>query len=250
MDRGLSHGSPTSPHLTRRGFLTAAAGTAGAVAAAPLLAGCGNAPAVTTGSTSTSELAKIMPAYAPLNVAIKPDYPSVDGSEPGYLSYPATLVHTVSRDAGQRRHLHRDRAGLGRDPAHRRQHLLPGAECRARREHAVAADQRRHDHHHPAHAVRGQQAARLDRGAEPGPSRSGFGQATASKLADLTPYLAGDKIKKYPNLAAIFSNGWQQGIWNNKISASPPSVVQLRRPAYSCTTARTSWTSSASARRR
>ena len=54
MDRGLSHGSATSSHLTRRGFLTAAAGTAGAVAAAPLLAACGTGPAAKTGATSAS----------------------------------------------------------------------------------------------------------------------------------------------------------------------------------------------------
>ena len=52
----------------------------------------------------------------------------------------------------------------------------------------------------------------------------GFGQAAQDKLADLTPYLAGDKIKEYPNLAAIFSNGWQQGIWNNKIVGIPTVV--------------------------
>ncbi len=52
----------------------------------------------------------------------------------------------------------------------------------------------------------------------------GFGQATQTKLADLTPYLAGDKIEQYPNLAAIFSNGWQQGIWNGKIVGIPTVV--------------------------
>ncbi len=135
---------------------------------APLLAGCGNAPAVTTGSTSTSELAKIMPAYAPLNVGDQtrlPEHRRLGTRLPELSGHPGPHGQ---RDAGQRQHLHRDRAGLGRDPAHRRQHLLPGAECRARREHAVAADQRHHDHHHPAHAVRGQPAARLDRGADLG----------------------------------------------------------------------------------
>ena len=67
MDRGASPGSPgspgssASPQLSRRGFITAAAGTAGAVAAAPLLSACSAGPATQTGSTSTSQLAKIMP---------------------------------------------------------------------------------------------------------------------------------------------------------------------------------------------
>ena len=86
--------------LSRRGFLTGAAGVAGAAAAAPLLSACGSAPAVQTGATSANTLARILPAYVPLSTGIKPDYASIDGSEPGYLSYPTTLVHTVSETPG------------------------------------------------------------------------------------------------------------------------------------------------------
>jgi putative aldouronate transport system substrate-binding protein len=35
-----------------------------------------------------------MPSYVPSNL-IKPQYASVDGSSPGFLTYPTTLVHTV-----------------------------------------------------------------------------------------------------------------------------------------------------------
>ena len=48
-----------------------------------------------------------------------------------------------------------------------------------------------------------------------------FGQAAADKLADLTPYLAGDKIKAYPNLAAIFQGGWLSGVWDDKLYGFP-----------------------------
>ena len=69
MDRGLSRGSLPSPHMTRRGFLGAAAGVAGAAAAAPFLAACGTAPAGKTGAASVSKLAQIMPDYVPRAVA-------------------------------------------------------------------------------------------------------------------------------------------------------------------------------------
>ena len=85
-----------SPRMSRRGFLTATAGAVGAVAAQPLLAACGGggAPAK-TGAASTSLLQRILPHYK-ANSLVKPDYPSINGSSPAYLSYPANLVRTVA----------------------------------------------------------------------------------------------------------------------------------------------------------
>lgn len=85
--------------MNRRSFLGTCAAAAGAFAAAPLLASCGTSGAGGAGTTSASELAKIMPAYVPGNL-IKPDFASVSGSSPGYLNYPATLVHTVHETPG------------------------------------------------------------------------------------------------------------------------------------------------------
>jgi ABC-type glycerol-3-phosphate transport system substrate-binding protein len=48
-----------------------------------------------------------------------------------------------------------------------------------------------------------------------------FGDAVAAKFADLTPYLAGDKIKQYPNLAALSPNAWISGVWNGKLYGLP-----------------------------
>ncbi len=57
--------------MNRRVFFGTAAAAAGAVAAAPLLAGCGESRAGGTGTTSASQIAKIMPSYVPSNL-IKP----------------------------------------------------------------------------------------------------------------------------------------------------------------------------------
>ena len=43
------------------------------------------------------------------------------------------------------------------------------------------------------------------------------GELTATQLTDLTPYLAGDKVLQYPNLAAIPTGAWAAGVWNNKL---------------------------------
>ena len=77
--------------MNRRAFFGTAAAAAGAVAAAPLLAGCGESGADGTGTTSASQIAKIMPSYVPSNL-IKPQHASVDGSSPGFITYPLTLV--------------------------------------------------------------------------------------------------------------------------------------------------------------
>jgi len=40
-------------------------------------------------------------------------------------------------------------------------------------------------------------------------------------FVDLTPYLAGDNVAKYPNLANIPSPAWQSGVWNGKLYGLP-----------------------------
>lgn len=42
-----------------------------------------------------------------------------------------------------------------------------------------------------------------------------------AKCADLTPYLAGDAVKDYPNLAAIPSRAWKSALVNGKIYGVP-----------------------------
>jgi putative aldouronate transport system substrate-binding protein len=216
----------SAPHLSRRGFLTAAAGTVGAAAAAPLLSACGTGAAITAGSTSANALAKILPTYTPFAGGIKPDYPSIDGSEPGYLSYPTTLVHTVSETPGSgstytaiapdwgaiprtsgNTYYQALNAALG---ANMQWQPTNGATITTTLPTLFAGNQL-------------PDWIEVPTWAEP----PGFGQAVQTKLADLTPYLAGDKIKDYPNLAAIFSSGWQQGIWNNKIVGIPTVTVSF-----------------------
>ena len=211
------------PSMSRRGFLTAATGTVGAVAAAPLLSACGTSTPVQTGSTSANSLAKILPAYTPFSGGVKPDFASIDGSEPGYLNYPTTLVHTVSEIPGSggtytaiaptwgsiprtsgNTYYQALNAALG---ANMQWQPTSGTTIQTTLPTLFAGNQLPDWIEVPTFA-------------EP----PGFGQAVQDKLADLTPYLSGDKIKDYPNLAAIFSNGWQQAIWNGRIAGIPTVV--------------------------
>lgn len=47
------------------------------------------------------------------------------------------------------------------------------------------------------------------------------GSLVGSRLADLTPYLSGDNIRKYPNLAALPTGAWQNGVWGDRLYGVP-----------------------------
>jgi putative aldouronate transport system substrate-binding protein len=232
MDRGLSHGSPSSPHLTRRGFLTAAAGATGAVAAAPLLAACGTSSPAKAGASSQSAIDRIMPAYMPRTIAgITPEYPSINGSEPGYLTYPATLVHTVTEVPGSGGSYTGVSPYWGSIPRtvgntyYDALNTAIGATLNVQPTNGNLVTTTL-----PTLFAGNKLPDWIDipTWAEP----PAFGQAVAVKLADLTPYLAGDKVKQYPNLAAIPSGGWQAGIWNNAIYGIPTAVTEFTVGVY------------------
>ncbi|MCX4905030.1 extracellular solute-binding protein [Streptomyces sp. NBC_00878] len=59
--------------------------------------------------------------------------------------------------------------------------------------------------------------------------------AIISKMADLGPYLSGDKVKDYPNLAAIPTDAWKYSIFGGKLRGLPmpapivPGIVPFYR---------------------
>jgi putative aldouronate transport system substrate-binding protein len=48
-----------------------------------------------------------------------------------------------------------------------------------------------------------------------------------SKIQDLTPFVSGDNIKEWPNLAALPTIGWKGMVYNNKIFAVPIAQSQF-----------------------
>ncbi|MFF8842307.1 extracellular solute-binding protein [Streptomyces sp. NPDC015127] len=45
--------------------------------------------------------------------------------------------------------------------------------------------------------------------------------AVSNKFADLGPYLSGDKVKEYPNLAAIPTGAWQRSVFGGRLRGLP-----------------------------
>jgi putative aldouronate transport system substrate-binding protein len=209
-----------SPRMSRRGFLTAAAGTAGAVAAQPLLAACGTGAApVKTGAASTTLLQRILPQYKASSL-VKPDYPSVSGSAPAYITYPSDLVQTVSQTPG---------SGGSYTAITPLWGTIPSASNPF--DQAVNKALGATVSVNPANGVNystilpqlfsGNKLPDWIQVPTFWAPPLNFGEAAATRLADLTPYLAGSKVSQYPNLAAIFSSGWQAGIWDDKLYGFP-----------------------------
>jgi len=61
----------------------------------------------------------------------------------------------------------------------------------------------------------------------PGTVVAGLPEFLQAKCADLTPYLAGDAVKDYPNLANFPSLAWQGGVIFNKAIYGLPAPYPL-----------------------
>jgi putative aldouronate transport system substrate-binding protein len=57
----------------------------------------------------------------------------------------------------------------------------------------------------------------------------GLAQFLKSKCADLTPYLSGDAVKDYPNLAAFPTDAWKVGVYGNSLYGVPIVYSTLYR---------------------
>jgi hypothetical protein len=210
-----------APQLSRRGLLASLA----VIAAAPLFDACGSPKEKSSGTTSQSDLSKVLPSYVAA-AAVKPDIPSVPGavgsaSDPAFLSYPASPPRTVSGVPGaggsyttmtplwgsippSSGNAYYDAvnkelgATLKLQPADGNTYadLLPPL---------IAADKLPDWINIPSWTT----------------GKLNFGEAVGAKFVDLTPYLAGDKVKQYPNLAALSTNAWVSGVWNGKLYGLP-----------------------------
>jgi putative aldouronate transport system substrate-binding protein len=213
--------------LTRRALISRTGGFAAAGLALPLLAACGaagrpssNAPAAAGGGSSSGKVR--IPSYIPVQGGPPADLPArADGVDAGYFSFPQTLFKSV-----------KDAPGKGEDVT-LMTNLIQGA--------VVALDQNA-----------AWQAVNKDMGLTvrqrlygSGDYRNGLNTTIAggdlpdtiynspsniipnlpsflqAQCADLTPYLGGDAVKDYPNLANIPTPCWTETVFNGAIYAVP-----------------------------
>ncbi|MFD7982324.1 ABC transporter substrate-binding protein [Kitasatospora indigofera] len=213
-----------SSQISRRTLLRTAVTVAGAAVAAPLLSACGSGGAAKSGSNSKAGLAGALPAFV-ASTAVTADIPSVTGpsggfSDPGFLTYPAAPVKTVTKTPG---------SGGSYSAVTPLWGTIPAADNPFYQ--AVNAALGVKLTMQPANGTTYNTAIPTLTAAQKLPdwvqlptwwnALFNVGGLVGTQLADLTPYLAGDKIKEYPNLAALPTGAWQAGVWGDKLYGIP-----------------------------
>ncbi|MBO0883880.1 MAG: extracellular solute-binding protein, partial [Mycobacterium sp.] len=170
-----------------------------------------------------------MPTYVPLQ-PVTPDLPSeVEGQEAAYLSYPKDPVNSVPQPPGRGSDVEilvwnpgpplSDQNAIWKELNNQ-----VGANLKFN---AVAVP----DYQTKLNTV-------LASGSLPdtifisnGASVDRLPEFMQAQCADLTPYLGGDAVKEYPNLAALPTRSWRAGVFNNAIYgipiAAPPFSAAL-----------------------
>jgi putative aldouronate transport system substrate-binding protein len=221
---------------SRRSFLASTAVATAAVAGGmPLLAACGGSDSGSRdGTTSGKDAKKILPAYVASNV-VTPDIPARNGSAIGFTSKLdlATLKTSVPKKLGKGGRVTIMSPFWGSPPKsgnayYKAMNDLIGVDVVWQNQDGNTYDQK-------LGAVLASSDI-PDVVVVPGWNMGGkIPSAIISKFADLGPYLSGDAVKEFPNLAAIPTDAWRRSIFGGKLRGLPmpapwaPSIVPLYR---------------------
>ncbi|MBV9582942.1 MAG: hypothetical protein JO057_30525 [Chloroflexi bacterium] len=204
----------------------------------PLLAACGTtslpfAPtaaqvAPTSGTLATAAAPIQMPTYAPSTIAVAPDLPGDDKVEAGYFSFPKQLVKTVTDPpitSGAAVNVMTWNvtgpiAPLESNTAWQELNRQLGGTIN------LVNNVSNSDYRTKLAAVvaGGDLPDTIYIPATPGGQSAPFAQFPDfldRSAADLTPYLSGDAVKEFPNLAAIPTRAWTSVTYHNKLYGVP-----------------------------
>jgi putative aldouronate transport system substrate-binding protein len=210
--------------VNRRSFFGLLSGAAFLAAAPTALVACSpgtSAPLATTSGNLAETVAKLVPSYIPLDL-VKPDIPSVNGSSPGFTAFPTSLVKSIQGVPGRGgSYTAMTPAWWAVPPA-----LPENSYYKAVNEKLGATiNFQVNDGNSYADKIQTVLASPKD---VPDwvvipswnmPPR--FGQAAKSLFTDLSQYLAGDKVKKYPNLANISTAAWEMSCFEGGLYGLP-----------------------------
>ncbi|HZG02266.1 MAG TPA: extracellular solute-binding protein [Streptomyces sp.] len=227
---------PQSHRPSRRTFLAQAAVAAAAAGGAPLLSACssGGGGNRNEGTTTRKDAERILPAYT-ASRPVEPDIPGRNGSRPGftgkarpYADLPASVPEKTGR--GGRVTVMSPLWGTPpeKDCAYYR------AVDEAIGVHVDWETQDGNTYGEKLGAVLASSGI-PDVVVIPSWEMQGrIRSAIDSRFADLGRYLSGEKVRKYPNLAAIPTAAWQMSIFGGKLRGLPiPSgAVDIIIPYY------------------
>ena len=212
---------PSAAVLRRRDLLRVAGLATGAAA---LLTACGTlrvgTPTATVGGVAKAKAVQL-PVYLPVN-GPQPDLPgTADGIDPGYINYPRDRFQSVTTPPLKGGEVNIMMWNTGAPMTPRDQNpawqeiekqvggkinltIVPFADYQTRLGAVVAGNDLPDVLYIPS-----------------GNSLQSFPEFLDAKCADLTPFLGGDAVKDFPNLANFRTSGWQITLFNNKIYSVP-----------------------------
>ncbi|MBQ0884581.1 extracellular solute-binding protein [Streptomyces sp. RM72] len=220
---------------SRRSFLASTAvATAAMAGGVPLLSACGGSDGGSReGTTSGKDAEKLLPAYVAGSV-VTPDIPSKNGSAVGFTSKLdlADLKTSVPQKLGKGGEITVMSPFWGSPPKednayYRAMNDLVGVDVVWQNQDGNTYDQK-------LGAVLASSEV-PDVVVVPGWNMTGkIPSAIIGKFADLGPYLSGDAVKEYPNLAAIPTDAWRRSIFGGKLLGlpMPSSYVSGIVPLY------------------
>ncbi|NUU16492.1 sugar ABC transporter substrate-binding protein [Cellulomonas humilata] len=206
--------------VDRRRFLGLIATGAAVVGIPGLLTSCTTAPAPSS-TANAAAAGDVIPKYIPVTY-IDPDYPSVNGSVPGFESIPAELVQSVKTAPG---------TGLTLTAMTPLWGTIPPTKGNKYYEAVNGLLGSDIEFQITDGNVYGDKLATVLASAKDVPDwvcvptwnlPPRFGSEIVENVfQDLTPFLAGDKVTPYPNLANISSDAWKFCVFNGKLYGLP-----------------------------
>ncbi|WAX77672.1 extracellular solute-binding protein [Streptomyces sp. KMM 9044] len=218
----MTPNASTSSGPSRRSFLASTAVATAAVAGGmPLLAACGGSDGGSReGTTSGKDAKKLLPTYV-AGIVVTPDIPSKNGSAVGFTSKLdlAGLKTSVPEKLGKGSKVTVMSPFWGSPPKggnayYTAMNDLIGVDVVWQNQDGNTYDQK-------LGAVLASSDV-PDVVVVPGWNMTGkIPSAVIGKFADLGPYLSGDAVKDYPNLAAIPTDAWQRSIFGGELRGLP-----------------------------
>ncbi|NJQ02257.1 extracellular solute-binding protein [Streptomyces zingiberis] len=213
--------APGRGRPSRRAVLAGAAAAAAAAGGVPLLSGCSAGESSgRDGTTGGKDLKKLLPTYVASRVS-DPDIPGRNGSSPGFTRAPAPedLTRSVRSAPGGGGTYTAFTPLWGTPPPkdalyYRAVNKELGATVRWQTQDGnyygeklsavLASDDIADIVCVPQWEMQGRVHG-----------------AISAKFADLGPYLSGDRVKKYPNLAAIPTDAWRMSVFGGRLRGLP-----------------------------
>ncbi|MCX4514194.1 hypothetical protein OHA27_28510 [Streptomyces sp. NBC_01619] len=211
----------SSRNLNRRGFLGAAGAAGLTVAGAGALTACSTGGGAAGGGGAEASAKLKLPTYVAAGVPA-PDLPgNADGLDPAYVRYPKDLVRSVAAAPGDGKPVTvltetftTAAPAMNRNAYWQELNKRLGSELRMTIVNGLGADD----------VYRAKFNATIAGGDMHDlmwfPPNQGLKNVPAllqAKFHDLTPYLSGDAVKKYPNLANIPDFAWRTAVLGGKI---------------------------------